>query len=69
MLLLDIFGCTLTSGKNLSSCVRDLISTQDGYVEYNENALELAIEQGKMAFEKAYYRGFINKLMNQLNVL
>merc|ERR1712159_452966 len=40
--------------KNLSKCLLDLQMTQEGFVGYNENALEMAIEQGKMAFEKAY---------------
>jgi hypothetical protein len=40
--------------KNLAKCILDLQMTQEGFVGYNENALEMAIEQGKMAFEKAF---------------
>jgi hypothetical protein len=40
--------------KNLAKCLLDLQMTQEGFVGYNENALEMAIEQGKMAYEKAF---------------
>jgi len=40
--------------KNLAKCLLDLQMTQEGMVGYNENALEMAIEQGKMAYEKAF---------------
>merc|ERR1712146_514937 len=40
--------------KNLAQCILDLQFAQEGYVSYNENQLEMAIEQGKMAYEKAY---------------
>merc|ERR1712178_129025 len=40
--------------KNLAQCILDLQFAQDGYISHNENQLEMAIEQGKMAYEKAY---------------
>lgn len=54
----DEFGNLISNGKTLTKysiarCLVDLISTQEGYINYNEQALELSIEQGKMAYEKA----------------
>ena len=52
MALTNKHKCSLP--KNLAGCILDVQMAQEGYVSYNENAVEMAIEQGKMAYEKAY---------------
>jgi hypothetical protein len=40
--------------KNMSTCIQECIVIQGSRVEQNEKALEMAIEQSKMAYEKAF---------------
>ena len=50
----NVHSCTLSSGKNLAECLSTVIMTQEGYIDFNESALKMAIEQGKMTYEKAF---------------